>query len=103
MEFQQAASDFKLIDDKGRNIVVNYENSLELIERLKKEGFSYELSKKLGKFMVNIHDTDFKALLQGGLLEEVIEGLFVLSERKQYDEKTGLTTQNHWMDEILIQ
>ena len=103
MEFQQAASDFKLIEEKGKNIVVNFENSLELIERLQKEGFSYELSKKLGKFIVNIHDTDFKALLQGGLLEEVIEGLYVLSERKQYDEKTGLTTQNHWMDEILIQ
>ena len=103
MNFQQAASDFKLIYDKGKQIVINYKNSLKLIERLKDEGFSYELSKKLSKFVVSIYDDDFKLLAQAGLLEEVVEGLYVLLERKQYDEKTGLTTKNHWMDEILIQ
>ena len=103
IEFQQASNAFKLIENKGRNIVVNYQDSLELIEKIKNTGFSYELSKKLGKFIVNINDNDFKSLVKEGFIQEVIEGLYLLPDREQYDLKTGLTTQNHWMDEILIQ
>lgn len=103
MDFEQAAQAFRLIEEKGRNIIVNYDNSLEIVDKIKKNGFSYELSKKIGNFMVNINEKDFQALLKQGLLEEIIEGMYLLSDREQYTDETGLTTRNHWLDEILIQ
>lgn len=103
MDFEQAAQAFRLIEEKGRNIIVNYDNSLGIVDKIKKNGFSYELSKKIGNFMVNINEKDFQALLKQGLLEEIIEGMYLLSDREQYTDETGLTTRNHWLDEILIQ
>lgn len=103
MDFEQAAQAFRLIEEKGRNIIVNYDNSLEIVDKIKKNGFSYELSKKIGNFMVNINEKDFQALLKQGLLEEIIEGMYLLPDREQYTDETGLTTRNHWLDEILIQ
>ena len=43
--FETAAQKFKLIEDTGVSIVVNYENSLTLIEQLKSYGPSYQLMK----------------------------------------------------------
>ena len=37
------------------------------------------------------------------LLEEVVEGIYLLPDREQYDINTGLVTDNHWLEEILIQ
>ena len=53
--------------------------------------------------MVNLRERDFKKLVKERLLDEVIEGIDVLSDREQYDENTGLVTDNHWLEEILIQ
>lgn len=103
MDFEQTAQAFRLIEEKGRNIIVNYDNSLEIVDKIKKNGFSYELSKKIGNFMVSINEKDFQALLKQGLLEEIIEGMYLLPDREQYTDETGLTTRNHWLDEILIQ
>lgn len=103
IDFEQAAQAFRLIEEKGRNIIVNYENSLEIVDKIKKNGFSYELSKKIGNFMVSINEKDFQTLLKQGLLEEIIEGMYLLPDREQYTDETGLTTRNHWLDEILIQ
>lgn len=53
--------------------------------------------------MVSINEKDFQALLKQGLLEEIIEGMYLLPDREQYTDETGLITCNHWLDEILIQ
>ena len=37
-----------------------------------------------------------------GLYDEVIEGVFFVSDRNQYDSKIGLITDNLWLDELLI-
>ena len=37
------------------------------------------------------------------LIEEVLDGFYVLEDREQYNSKTGLVTDNHWLEEILIQ
>lgn len=41
-------------------------------------------------------------LLHGGFAEEIIRGVYVMSDRDQYSEKLGLIVENHWLDEILI-
>ena len=103
INFKKASENFRLIENEGVNVVVNFKDSLDLIEQIKVSGYSYKRSKKLSKFIVNIHKTDFQKLKEGGLVEEFLEGLYVVPDREQYDTKIGLITENHWLDEILIQ
>ena len=100
--FDTAAEEFRLIDDNSISVIVNWKNSLELIERLKTDGPSYGLMKKLAKYSVNVRQGDFKKLKESGAIEEVIEGIYVISDREQYNENTGLTTENHWLEETII-
>lgn len=101
--FETISKEFRLIDDKGINVVVNYEHGMELVHEIKDKGISYDLMKRLSKYMVNLRERDFKKLIKERLLDEVIEGIYVLSDREQYDVNTGLVTDNHWLEEILIQ
>ena len=101
--FELVAEEFRLIDNKGKSVIVNYENSLDLVQEIKNEGISYNLMKKLSKYMVNLREKDFMKLKKERLLEEVVEGIYLLPDRDQYDINTGLVTDNHWLEEILIQ
>ena len=99
--FAEAAKEFKLIEETGKTVYVNMDDSLELVERLKSDGITYSLMKKLSQYSVNIHERDFQKLLSYGAIEEVIDGIYVVNDRAQYDENIGLRLDNHWMNEIL--
>lgn len=100
--FETASQEFSLIDDDGINVIVNWENSMELVEALRKSGCTYPLMKQLAKFTVSVHRSDFGQLNKIGAVDEILEGIFVLTDRAQYDSATGLCLDNHWMGEILI-
>lgn len=100
--FSTAAQKFQLIDDNGISVIVNWEDSMELVEALKEYGPSYRRMKQLGQYTVSLYERDFNSLKQGGLVDEPIEGIYVIPGREQYDEKVGLKTDNHWLEEILI-
>ena len=102
MCFEEVSRAFRLIEEVGKTVFVNMDDSLQLIERMKTEGINYSLMKHLSQYSVNIHDQDFKKLLGYGAIEEMIEGIFVVNDRAQYDEKIGLRLDNHWMNEILM-
>lgn len=99
--FEKASEAFKLIDDDGVNVIVNWENSMDLVEQLKISGCTYSLMKQLAQFTVSVKRTDFNKLCQYGVIEEILEGVYVLTDRAQYNRYTGLSLENHWMDEIL--
>ena len=101
MCFAEAAKEFRLIEETGKTVYVNMDDSLELVERLKNDGITYSLMKQLSQYSVNIHERDFLKLLSYGAIEEVIEGIYVVNDRAQYDENIGLRLDNHWMNEIL--
>ena len=101
MCFAEAAKDFRLIEETGKTVYVNMDNSLELVERLKNDGITYSLMKQLSQYSVNIHERDFLKLWSYGAIEEVIEGIYVVNDRAHYDENIGLRLDNHWMNEIL--
>ena len=102
MCFEEASKAFRLIEEAGRTVFVNMDNSMQLIRRLKTEGINYPLMKQLSQYSVNIHERDFQKLLGYGAIEEIIEGIYVVNDRAQYDENIGLRLDNHWMNEILM-
>lgn len=102
--FEEASKEFRLIEDIGKSVIISIEESMELIERLKREGISYSLIKELAQYSVSIHERDFRKLMSYGAIEEVGEGtgFFVVNDKVQYDENIGLRLDNHWMNELLI-
>ena len=100
--FATAAERFRLIDDDTFSVIINWQNSLEFVELLKTQGPSYGLMKQLSKYSVNVRQGDMKKLKETGIVAEVLEGVYVVSDRSQYDENTGLTTKNHWLEESII-
>ncbi|MDD6184008.1 MAG: CRISPR-associated helicase Cas3' [Bacteroidales bacterium] len=102
MQFETVASEFQLIDDNTTSVIVNWKNSLDLVERLKKEGVTYTLMKALSQYSVNVRNNDLKKLTDVGAVEEVLEGIYVVSDSKFYDKEIGLVTDNHWLEESLI-
>ena len=102
LSFQTAAKEFQLIEDDGVNVVVCWKNSMELVQQSLANGPSYMLMKKLSKYMVNINKTDFKTLMDMGVVNEKKEGLFVVDYKQQYDEHIGLRIDNNWANENII-
>lgn len=102
MCFEEASKVFRLIEEVGKTVVINIGDSMELMEQIKSDGITYSLMKQLSQYSVNIHDRDFQKLLSYGAIEEVLEGIYVVNDRAQYDENIGLRLDNHWMNEILM-
>ena len=102
IQFETAASKFQLIDDNTTSVIVNWKNSMDLVERLKNEGVTYTLTKALSQYSVNVRNNELKKLTDAGAIEEVLEGIYVVSDPLFYDKKIGLVTDNHWLEESLI-
>lgn len=101
MQFETAATEFKLIDDNTTSVIVNWKDSMSLVEKLLNEGISYSLMKALSQFSVNIRETDRKKLNEEGAIEEILENIFVIRNSSFYDEEVGLVVNNHWLEESL--
>ena len=94
ISFKTAASRFKLIDDSiQKTILVRYdEESERLIENLRNYGKSRTLLRKLQRYAVTIYNKEFDKLLENGLIEEIIEGVFALTSNITYNEDIGVIT-----------
>lgn len=102
MQFETAASAFHLIDDNTVSVIVNWKNSMDLVERLLNKGPYYSLMKALSQFSVNVRNGDMKKLTEAGAIEEVLEGIYVIRDQSFYSDEVGLITDNHWLEESLI-
>ena len=102
MAFATAARDFNLIDNQGKSVIVCYKDSMDLVEQLLQKGPSYQLMKKLAKYTVNIYKNDFETLEKLGVIEEKLEGVYVVPFQDQYDEHVGLRVESIWEDSSLI-
>ncbi len=100
--FATGAKAFRLIEDSGVSVVVCWKDSMDLVHQILQGGPSYTLMKKLAQYTVNIYQTDFKKLLDMGVVSEKKEGLFVVEYQQQYDSNLGLLTDNNWTTESLI-
>lgn len=102
MSFATAAQKFKLINDNSVNVIVNWGNSQELIGDLREKGISKSLLLELAQYTVAVRKTDFDRLFKGGLVEEILEGIWYMPYKEQYLSDIGLRIDNHWLEEILI-
>jgi len=100
--FKTAATEFCLIDDTSTPIIVNWEDSMGLVDKLKSEGPSYALIKKIGQYTVSVRQNDLKKLLKAGNIEEIMDSIFVCRGKSQYNDKIGLLTDNQWLEETFI-
>lgn len=99
--FEKASKAFKLIEDTGVNVIVNWGDSMKYIKKLKESGITYLLMKQLAQFTVNIHQHDFEQLVNYGVIEEILTNIYVLTYSTQYDNATGINLDNHWTEETL--
>lgn len=99
---ETAASHFRLIDEDTTAVIVNWRDSMSLVERLRSQGPSYTLVKKLSQYSVNLRKHDFEEMRRQGIVEEVLEGYYVAPVPHQYTDAVGLSTDNRWLEETYI-
>ena len=102
MYFKSAAKEFHLIENDGPTVFVPWGKGASLIQRLLREGPSYQLMKKLSRFGVSVRNYEFNELKQAGVVDEMLKGVYVVNVPQQYDEHLGLLLENLWEDQILI-
>ena len=102
MQFETAAKTFQLIEDNTIPIIINWKDSLSLIDDAERFTPSYSLMKQLAQYTVSVRQQDFNKLKEAGAIEELFQNIFIVRDKLFYDEKVGLITTNHWIEEILI-
>lgn len=101
-QFATAARKFQLIDDGGcQSFVVQYGGGINAIEHLKKKGLETWILRELQRYSVSVHEADFKELIRYGYIECYF-GIWVQTDPDLYHLKSGVSLNNHWLDEILI-
>ena len=102
MSFEEASNQFKLIDDNTVSVIVNYEDSMRLVNNLQTEGYSRRIIKELSQYSVNIRQRDFNNLYNDGLITEIDNKFYVLESSLQYDKYIGIKTENQIINETFI-
>lgn len=100
--FETAAKEFQLIDDNSVDVIVNYDNSPELVDQLRRFGASYSLMKKLARFSVSVSRYNLNQLLNEHIVAEILPGIYYADNPAQYDPLCGLLPDNQLLNEILI-
>ncbi|MDO4320141.1 MAG: CRISPR-associated helicase Cas3' [Bacteroidales bacterium] len=100
--YEQAADRFRLIDDKGVAVIVNYGRAPGLVAELRHYGPSRSLSRKLGRHCVTIQRHVLADLANAGLVEQPADGFYYIPLESQYNKVTGLLTDNQFLEETLM-
>lgn len=100
--YEEGARRFKMIQDTGIPVIVNYGDAEELIKELKSFGVSRQLFRKLGLYTVTINKRLFDEHFKAGLIETVYDGIFYMPLASQYDSKTGLKVNNEYIENTFV-
>ena len=93
--FASVGREFRLIEDGfTKSVVVPYGQAETHVQELRLKGPTRETLRRLQRYIVNIYPEVFAKLANVGCLEEVTEGIFVLSKpyESYYDRTFGLVT-----------
>jgi CRISPR-associated endonuclease/helicase Cas3 len=107
-QFRTLAQNFNLIEENQKSIVIWYENpktgksSHQLIDLLRKNGPDRWITRKLQRFLVNVHLKLFDKIRELGFVEEVA-GYWVQNSGGIYKPGIGLVTDdNAWLENSVI-
>lgn len=107
-QFRTLAQNFNLIEDNQKSIVIWYENprnqnnSLHHIDQLRKKGPDRWITRKLQRFLVNVHFKQFERIQRLGYVEE-IAGYWVQSSEGLYKPGLGLQLdESSWVGDTVI-
>ena len=90
--FGEAASQFKLIDNSTRAIVIPDDDiAKEFVQRLKNGERSRQILRQIQQYTVNVYDRNYDALYGAGYIEPLDQEISVLVDMDKYSEKSGLT------------
>lgn len=90
-DFKTAADEFSLIENNTVGVVIPYnEEAKKLLERARYHPFPYTFARQLQMYTVNIYEREFEKLQSKGVIETYNDTYQVLTNKKSYDEKTGL-------------
>jgi CRISPR-associated endonuclease/helicase Cas3 len=110
MSFRQAAAQFRLIDDEDQaSVVVPYVSAnpdardvATLIARLRANNADRRLLRALQRYTVNARRKTIEPWQRRGDVEEVLPGLFVLSNPLRYDARRGLIADDDPNQPVLV-
>ena len=90
LRFKSAAEAFKLIDGADYTIYIPVGEGKDLIQKLRKDGPSRELLRKLGPYTVAVYRQYFTQLCDNGMLETISGNAGILLNSELYSSETGL-------------
>lgn len=82
---------FRLIDTQEKTVYIPLGEGAALVRRLREEGPSRALLRKLGQYAVSMHPRQFAAM--GSALEKLSENAAILADLSCYSEKIGLSLE----------
>ena len=90
LRFKSAAEAFKLIDGADYTIYIPIGEGKDLIQKLREDGPSRDLLRKLGPYTVTVYRQYFAELCGNGMLESISGNAGILLNPDLYSQETGL-------------
>lgn len=88
--FRTAAEGFRMIDDASISVIVPTTECESEVDALR-GGFATKGDlRRLGRFTVGVYERDVRNLYDAGVVEQMADGLYLLTDESLYGEKTGL-------------
>ena len=94
LNFETASQNFKFIENNTQSLIIEMKESKELIKSLRDGNFDYRVTRKLGRFSVNIYDFEIKRLRNINVIELLQSGYYLLNNEKFYSKEIGLEIFN---------
>ena len=95
--FAKVGKAFRLIEEKNITVFIrNNEESEELFQEIRNQGFSKARMRKAGQYCINIREPLFKKMEGAGMLRIVSEDIpdfYELTDSNQYTEDMGLNLE----------
>ena len=89
IHFRTAGKEFKLIDDQvQQSVLIDFPGNEDTLKKLRQEGPSRMISRKLQRFSVNLSQRVFIKAKIDGLVEEIYPGFWLW--KGKYDERCGV-------------
>lgn len=89
---KHVAEEFRLIESDMRQVFIPKEKEAEtLLAEYRDKGPSRSLMRRMGAYMVDVHERHFEELIRSGCAEQLEGDLAALCDLKLYSDETGLS------------